>query len=287
MRTLLLFWPLMTGCLSIELTQSWQLDRLRVLAVQAEPAEPQPGDVVTFSSLLYVPPELSLEGVVWFACLPEDATDFGCTLDVDVTDIDTDNPEDIDVDALIEAGFIGFQPFLQPTWVAPADALDGLDERQTQEGVSALINVSAVPVDAESEDDLELSYKRVPISLSPTPNNNPVISEVQIDGTTLAADEVFLTSVGRTHTLDAILREDTLEDYRFTTSEGVEEERVEEPYFTWYVEAGDVDQAFSLYPFSDIEWTAPNEAFEGIIAVVVRDRRGGMGWASFRVQVEP
>ena len=38
----------------------------------------EPGDTVVFRSLIYVPYGETLAGTVWFACLPEGSTDFGC-----------------------------------------------------------------------------------------------------------------------------------------------------------------------------------------------------------------
>ena len=47
----------MLGCVANQLSQSWQLDRLRVLGAQVEPAEPRPGETVSFTSLVYTPVE--------------------------------------------------------------------------------------------------------------------------------------------------------------------------------------------------------------------------------------
>ncbi|MEL6345004.1 MAG: hypothetical protein AAFV53_17935 [Myxococcota bacterium] len=276
-----------TGCTTSELSQPWQLDRLRVLGVQAEPAEPRPGDTVQFSSLVYIPADEPIDGILWFACLPESADDFGCVLETDIAALDAEDPENNDFETLAELGIIGFEPLVPPVWVTPEDALDGFDEQAAQEGVSALVNVAAFPEGAEEQTDLEISFKRVPISLAPTPNENPELVDVTIDGASWNLDEVFVTNTGRAHTLEPILSEASIETYQFTTSEGVVEDRVEEPYFSFYVEAGSVDQAFSLYPFNSIEWTAPDDPFEGLVVVTVRDRRGGMTWTSFRVQVVP
>ena len=40
------------ACSRIEVSESWQIDRLRILAIAAEPAEPRPGDTVRFRSLV-------------------------------------------------------------------------------------------------------------------------------------------------------------------------------------------------------------------------------------------
>ena len=56
------------ACEQPDLTQEWELDRLRLLAIRADPAEPAPGDVVTFSSLRYVP-DAAEWAAVWIACV--------------------------------------------------------------------------------------------------------------------------------------------------------------------------------------------------------------------------
>ena len=161
-RSLTFSFIILSGCAASELSPSWYLDRLRILAVQATPAEPQPGETVTFQSLVYVPPGQELEGVIWFACLPENADEFGCAIDPDAfAEVDPKNP---DLDALIESGFIGFEPFLAPSWTPPKDLLDDFDERSAQEGLNALITLSALPTEAEDDGDVELAYKRVPVS---------------------------------------------------------------------------------------------------------------------------
>ena len=68
-----------TGCSLESLSQSWELDRLRVLGVRAIPAEPQPGQETVFESLVYIPEGTELETTIWFACLPENGSEFGCT----------------------------------------------------------------------------------------------------------------------------------------------------------------------------------------------------------------
>ena len=290
MRLLLLI--LLTGCTVETLSQSWQLDRLRVLGVQAQPAEPQPGDTVTFSSLVYLPFEQSLDGVVWFACLPESADDFGCQLDPSITEALSGGAEDLTSEERAElfqqardAGLIGFEPLLPPVWVVPEDALDDLDDDEKEEGKSALVNVTALPADAQDDSDIELAYKRVPVSLARTPNTNPAFNQLLVQDD--QGDEVEVIDglhqigSGCTYTVEPLLAQDSVEDYVFVNSDGVEEARTEEPYITWYTEGGQFDQDFSLHPYLDVEWTAPDKGFEGVVVAVLRDRRGGMAWASF------
>lgn len=304
MRTLLPL--LLVACGNNGLSQSWQLDRLRVLGVQAEPAEPQPGETVTFRSLVYLPEGEEMQSVVWFACLPQASDAYGCQVDpalfesLGAADPSTMSPEELAelFAAAQAAGLIGAEPFLAPTWVAPADALDGLDEIAAKEGVSALINLSAVPVGAEGDEDVELAYKRVPISLADTPNHNPALAGVAVglsnaDGddkgepvVLTANSEPLLLEKGKTYKLNPQIPDGAIEDYDFTNSDGVVETRTEEPYFTWYAEGGAFDQPFSLHPYADVLWTAPDEAWEGVVISVMRDRRGGMAWEVLHLQVD-
>jgi hypothetical protein len=278
---------LLTGCGANTLTQSWQLDRLRILGVRATPAEPQPGELTTFESLVYVPSGMTLDGVVWFGCLPQSADEFGCELDTTALE----DLESATYEELVEAGFIGFEPLFPPTWVPPADALDGMTEQEQQEGLSALINLTALPDGAEDDGDIELAYKRVPVSLAKTPNHNPDITGLLIDGEPLTPGEPLSVTSGQVVEIDPVMSETSIEDYTYTTSDGVTETRTEEPYFTWYTEAGTFDQPYSLYPYTSVEWTAPylksGQEYEGLMLVVLRDRRGGMAWTELTVKVTP
>ena len=83
------------------------------------------------------------------------------------------------------------------------------------------------------------------------------------------------------------LAEDAVEEYTYLTSTGAVEERTEEPYWAWYTEGGEFAQNISLPPYAYATYTAPDESgWTGLVAVVMRDRRGGMGWAQVRVQVD-
>jgi hypothetical protein len=293
MRALLLL-PWLAGCAAETLSQSWQLDRLRILAVQAEPAEPQPGDTVAFRSLVYVPFGQTLAGVLWFACLPSSADDFGCQLDPAITDALSGSGEDLSPEeqaALFQqakdAGLIGFEPILSPSWQVPEDALEGLTEAEQVEGVSATINLTALPEDAEDDGDVEIAYKRLPISRATTPNHNPAFNGLLFeDARGDAVEQVegyFRVAQGQTYTITPLLTAGSIEDYVYVTSAGVAEDRTEEPFATWYAEGGSFDQTFSLHPYLDVEWTSPDKGFEGLVLAVLRDRRGGMAWLSIPI----
>jgi len=287
------------GCGDSTLAQEWQLDRLRVLAVRATPAEPQPGELVSFDSLLYVPPDTTLDGVTWFGCIPEGDIGFGCELDTSVLEdfenIDpaTASPEELAelFTQLQEAGFIGYEPGFDPMWQVPADALDGFTDAEKQEGVNAIVNITAIPAGG-AEDDVELALKRVPVSLADTPNHNPDVTGIDISGagfvsgTGTTADPYVLKAGGEMK-LHPVIADDAVEDYTYLTSTGETESRTEEPYYAWYTDGGEFEQNISLPPYNYATYTAPKESgWSGIVVVVMRDRRGGMGWKQVTVTVE-
>ncbi len=295
---------LSVGCGGSDMAQEWQLDRLRVLAVRATPAEPRPGDTVTFDSLVYVPPDVILDGVTWFGCVPTDSIGFGCEIDPTVLDgfaeldLATASPTELAelFTALEEAGFIGYQPGFDPIWQAPLDALDGLDDALRQEGRNAIVNITAIPKDGE-EDDIELAYKRVPVSENDTPNHNPDVLGITVEGKGFVGgagtvEDPFVLKAGEEVELAPVLADDAIEEYTYLTSTGAVESRTEEPYWSWYTEGGEFGQNISLpflpeSPFTYATYTAPKQSgWTGLVAVVMRDRRGGMGWAQVQVLVE-
>ena len=281
-----------TGCSVQQMAQTWQLDRLRVLATQSTPAEAAPGETVAFQSLIYQPPGESLEGVVWFGCLNDSATSFGCTVDPELLDGLSEPPSDPNEQLawfteLQEAGLLGFEPVLPPSWDIPEGALDNLEEADKIEGISAFLNLTVIPTDAEDDEDIEVAFKRYPISLNPEPNENPLLLNFLVNGTEYNADETPQVTVGGTLELDIAFEDGAVEEYTYTNPDtGVSETRTETPYLSWYSESGTFSSVVSLLPYTNVEWTAPDTPTQSEIIVTVRDRRGGMDWIRFDVIVE-
>ena len=134
---------------------------------------------------------------------------------------------------LQESGFAGVEPALPLGWTVPEDALDTLSEEDREEGVSALLTLTAIPSDGNAstsaEDiengDVELAYKRFPVSESPSPNQNPEITSFLIDDTVHTEDDIVKVSAGGTYTIEAQLSEDSVEEYSYTTPDGINETR--------------------------------------------------------------
>ena len=269
-----------TGCSANEMAQSWEIDRMRILAVQASvvdetgaltpQAEPQPGDTVLLRSLT-VHPEIEAPHVIWTGCVSESSDAFGCT------------PSD-DGD-----GFLGIEPFAPPSFVVPADVLDELTEEEKQEGLSYLLTLIAVPDIEELDEDLspdafttdeEIATKYIPISLAETPNNNPFVEQVLVEKVPVGTGTTLTVSPGQSYLFEPVLAFGP-EEYTYINSSGEAETRTEEPYFSWYSTEGSFDRPFSDYENDPgVSWTAPSDPMrsEARLWIVVRDGRGGMGW---------
>jgi len=267
-----------------DLSEAWQVDRTRILAVRGEPPEIAPGETSQMEALIATP--LGVEprlNVVWLAC--EDGDDFGCATDLSGLDI-----TDPDPDALEQAGLIGFEPLLPPRYTAPDDVLDGLAPEERLEGVNIQTQLFAFPAEALEAgvpdeidfEEIEVGFKRLVVSEATTPNNNPRIEAFSVDG--VVVPEVVPTielSRNQQYDFGLVLDERiAIEEYLFVNSAGELEERVEEPYASWFATSGEVTEPVTLYPFLEMAWTAPAEPGPGRVWAVVRDRRGGMTWLS-------
>lgn len=265
-----------------DLSPEWLVDRLRVLAIQAEPPEAVPGETVRFSALR-VDPFDEVAAVVWLACPSEGDVDFGCNLDPSF-DFANATPE-----ALAEQGFIGFEPVLQPVYTPPESLLEGLDDFEQRDGVYVLIQATALPesvIDGGPSEgfdfnQVEAAYKRLVVSTSTAPNRNPDVASLSVDGVEPPAGSVVLVDPAQDYTLGARITEGSDEFYSYTNAEGVTEERHEEPYLKWYTDGGTLLQDLNLFGYFDVVWRSPprgSPTTEGTWWVVVRDRRGGIGW---------
>lgn len=281
---------LLTSCADpVQLSSSWVVDRLRILAVRAEPAEPGPGDTVTFEGLV-VSPEAELEMVMWIGCLGSDLDVFGCEIDASILgDLEGIDPEQMSAEELLElyqtlqeAGLMGVEPYLPPTFTVPDGILDDLSEEERNEGLSLFVQVTAIPQGSSGEDDVELGLKRVPVSGAATPNHNPAIDHILVEGVEIEAGAVLEVQAGQPYDFEPILADDAIETYDYLTLEGSWDQRVEEPYFSIYIEQGSVDAVNTLYPYSDFEWTSPSDPDDPEMSlwIIVQDRRGGMSWWS-------
>ena len=293
------------GCEISRLPLASLVDRARILGVASEPAEPAPGERVTLYSLA-VDPEQGIGAVTWFGCVLEDSSGFGCDLDSEkleelfAMDLEGMTPEEQAAwfEEVQAAGFIGVEPDLPPSFTVPTDLLDGLSEEESTQGKNYLFTLSALPgegeldnldLDARGESLAETGLKRMPVSVNPDPNQNPVIDSLVLDETFELQDQDTLSvQAGQTYDFVISLTEGSVEAYTFLNSDGEIEDRIEQPYASFYSTGGTFYQDISLYPYLAARWTAPvdPETSDHNIWLVLRDRRGGMTWISLNLIVE-
>ena len=267
-----------------DLSPSWLVDRPRVLAIQAEPPEVQPGEQAAFHALVVGTPQDQTSMVIWLACPPTTAGGIGFGCDIDLGDVDLENAT---IEEMMELGFIGFEPYLMPYYTPTEDLLDGLAEgRERNEGLHVLIQVSVLPQNMEATEEIdfaevEVAYKRLVVSESTTPNENPEIASFTVDGVPIPEGATVEVDTYQNYELSLILRDSAVAEYEYINRDGDVELRTEEPYIAWFSTGGTVNESVTLIPYFESTWESPREAGEtGTWWAVLRDRRGGMSWSS-------
>jgi len=290
---------LLAGCGAETLSQSYEIDRTRILAVKSEPAEPVPGQPAQLSALV-VHPTYEMEAVTWIGCLASAADAFGCdlsaveSLDADALETMTDEEIAELLDSLEYFG-IGESP-INP-YLPDAALLNELTEEERDEGLNLLVTLTAIPntqgAPLDEEIDVEIAYKRIPISLASTPNENPVIARLLIDGQEVAPGGTITLTREQTYAIEPLFDEASIQTYSFTNDDGDEETRTEEPYLTFYMTHGaPATNPYSLYPYTTMEYVADpgedagDEPVDVTLWIVARDRRGGMDWWTQKLRIE-
>ena len=151
-----------------------------------------------------------------------------------------------------------FEPALPPTWEIPAEALDTLEDLDKVEGLSAFLNLTAIPTEAEDDTDIEVAFKRYPISLNPEPNQNPLLSHFLINGIEYGSDE---TPKSKSMAYSSSMSfSKTVQLRNTSTSIQTREFRKQgpKPYLSWYTESGSFSNVVSLQPYTSVDWTAPS-----------------------------
>ena len=134
------------GCGPETLSQNYQIDRTRILAVKSEPAEPVPGEPAVLTSLV-VHPEFELEAVTWVGCLASAADAFGCDLSAfEELGDDLENLSNDQLNELLESvEYFGVGESPINPYVPDSALLNDLTEAERDEGLNLLLTLTAVP----------------------------------------------------------------------------------------------------------------------------------------------
>lgn len=288
------------------------IDAPRVLAVQVDPAEAEAGDDIAFHALVAdasgalsdaavdwsfctARKPLAETGPVATSCLDAASADLlaiGSGIDVtgtlpeDACSLFGPNPPPPEDGG--EAGRPA-DPDITGGYYQPALGFD--DGGVTL--VSARVRCGLANVTQETYVAWNLAY---------VSNQNPAIAAFSMDGAPLSqdgdgapptvapgADVVLTASWPQCGEAGACAGAETYTLYEAETGELVS--RREAISAAWYTTAGTFSSPRNGRSGEELEtsvenhWTAPNEAGEAWLAVVLRDERGGVGFAGFRVDV--
>lgn len=186
------------GCTSAELSPEWWLDRARVLAVQATPAEITAGQTVSFAALTFVPEG---EGELYWS-----------------TDLTGE--------------FAG--PAQEAALAVPEEVLDALPAELLAEGLSLPVELR---LETDREVEEAVKYLPVSEASTPNANPHllglrAAGGELPREGASLVAE------AGAEVELEVRIDPASIQAYEYTTLAGLTEERVEEHEVRWYTSIG-------------------------------------------------
>jgi len=284
------------------------LDRLRVLAVAAEPATPPAGQETTLSALAFAPKNETI-AYRWSWC-PADAPatkQYVCPLD----------------DAAAAQIFL---PFVDPkAGTLPPLALGDLPSVQWTNPFAAAAlaplcdNGLASPILSQSFDcdggfpvtvvldvatasaSLRAGFVlHLPVGDAPELNANPLPDALTLGGVPLGDPPATIAvKPGQSLDLDAAIAPSAVEVRSIPAYEGPPGQRLERLTASWFADAGKIDKARTSFIDGEAtlaqaghnSWTAPDTSSwppDGLVelAVVLRDDRGGVGWMVRHVILE-
>ncbi|NMO20620.1 hypothetical protein HPC49_24945 [Pyxidicoccus fallax] len=266
--------------------QQSEIRRVRVLAIRAEPAEllldpnaTTPPGPVTFEALAVTADERPVT-VTYALCRftgnPYDGQcpgENGVPLPEGVLSL-----EDPNVQAVLAEALQASNPGGSPDPSDP-ELLEALEE-----GVPLFIGYEASDGTGTPE-GTERGVRRMLLRSAAVPNQNPAVSDILWEGTSLVGP----LPLSREVTFQPVLAEGSAEVYE--TDEG---SRTEQVFYSWFATGeGEVKEFRSLEPVDGrpgdptSKYETPGAPARITFWVVARDGRGGVGWLSRTVDVGP
>jgi hypothetical protein len=284
-----------------------ELDRLRVLAIQAEPASPLPGETALLSALTFVPGgEPAAYRWTWCPTTAPAGSSYTCPLD-QATAAQLFAPyldpalglPSLDLGSAATAAFTN--PFSAPGLAALcATGVAGGAYAQSFEceggfPVTVVLDVGTATATLRAGFVL-----RLPVGTPPEINHNPMPGTLALDGTVLGdPPQPVRVAPGQTVDLAADIPPSAAELRSIPAFEGDPGQRLERLTASWFADEGRIetdrtsyiDGETSLAETGQNRWTAPDTAdwpADGAVqfAIVLRDDRGGVGWLLRRIVLE-
>ena len=287
MRRALALLPLCLAACAEALPSTAVIDKLRVIAIRAEPPEGAPGTSVNLDALVVDPLSAQRElASTWFACVPARGqavtsclsfateTPILCTLQPEAPFcvISVDNTASYQLPELALAGRPAGESgqVVITQVVAPAGTLTACADHFRNEGTPA--------------PDCDVSIKRLVVSHAAHPNQNPSLADFQIDGMPVPAlDAATVPTImsDSKHTLSVVLGAGSVE----AIDPPMNGLAVESPYLSYYTTDGKLDPVRTDAVETQSDLTAPSTPEALKLFVVVHDGRGGTAWTGGKIRV--
>jgi hypothetical protein len=300
---LLLALFLFSGC-DEEFKPASYVNKLRVLAARAEPAEVQPGKVTQLTGLVVDPSRTAKPTVFWIACDP-DPFNQGRTACA-TTDTFSD-PSTIDLSTgELPAGmhFIGLGD--RAAYFAPPRLFDVLeaDDPIRQTGTPALVLMLAIGEEVSplakqeelaavfervrnKETDAVIALFRVMVTEKAVPNQNPEFSFVRYGDDEPPPNAHVLFAPDELRIFTAGMTDASYETYRQSSPTETDVEKVERGQVAWFSTHGrlseeavaldsEVPEEFTAPGYDPMDLVPPDRG--GMLWAVLRDSRGGITW---------
>jgi len=299
---------LLTGC-SSDFAPYSELDRLRILAVQSDPATPMPGETTVLSALTYAPAgEAPNYHWSWCPVTAKASQNYACPLDQAAADQIFSGLVDPSVMGGLSRLDLGTAPTASLTQAFPIAALaalcaGGLESQgfsqalDCEGGYPIMVTLDVSTASSSLRAGVVL---RLPAESPPTINLNPSPAGLSLAGLPLGEPPATVV-VSPSQTLDllALIPADASELRPIPEAEGPSGLRLERLTASWFVDFGriDADRTVFIDGLSPLDqtsrnrWTAPDALHwppDNLVKfmLVLRDDRGGVGWLVRQVLVE-
>ncbi len=273
-----------------------RLDKLRVLAIQANSSTPAPGETAMLRALVYTPPGEQVTGWQWSWCPLAGPISAGAPCLITEEELRMLAGPDVPPYDLGTAETAELRHALDPQLLMAVCA------GAAEQGQLALDCEGGFPIQVKlvvrgtAGETVAVSQLRLRLSSEGPGNANPVIDGLVADlpgGPAPIDDTPTVTLPRKEETfLRALVAESHAESYAAVDDEGQPVTERERIVLTWFVETGDtrsertsfVDGSVTFEEALDNRWEpAKVEDFPGDrarIIVVIRDDRGGVSWRS-------
>ena len=299
---------LLAGC-SSDFAPYSELDRLRILAVQSDPATPLPGESAVLSALTFAPAgESPTYHWSWCPVTAKASQSYACPLDQVAADQIFSAIADPSFSGGLPKLDLGTAPTASLTNAFPIANLAalcaaGLESQgfsqalDCEGGYPILVTLDVTTASSSLRAAVVL---RLPAESPPIINHNPSPAGLSLAGFPLGEPlATVVVSPSQTIDLQALIPADVSEPRPIPAAEGPPGQRLERLTASWFADHGriDADRTVFIDGVSPLDqtsrnrWTVPDVQHwppDNLVKfmLVLRDDRGGAGWLVRQVLVE-